>query len=99
MSCPADKSADGQELSRTQQLGLHSNSGDDLLLSIDSRDSDETCLPDNSPPVISNGLHPIPFQLMKHEEDGLFVEMAGLIPSYLDSADLTAHNQHARSRK
>jgi len=49
--------------------------------------------------LISNGLPPIPFSLLKQVEDGLFVEMAELLPSYLDSSDLNADNQCARSCK
>ena len=49
--------------------------------------------------MISNGLPPIPARLVKRVEDGLFVEMAELLPSYLDTADLNTDDQHTRSRK
>ena len=49
--------------------------------------------------LISNGLPPIPARLVKRVKDGLFVEMAELLPSYLDTADLNTDDQHTRSRK
>jgi len=99
VSCPADKSTDGQELSHIHQLEVHSDSED--ILSTDSHDSQESASPKKSrPPVlISNGLPPILFRLMKRVEDGLFVEMAELLPNYLDSAALNTDDQQAGSRK
>ena len=100
MSCPTayDESPGGSQLSHIQQLGLHSDY--DELLSTDSDDSD-TPFPSEKlhPPVlISNGLPPIPFRLVKRVEDGLFVEMAELLPSYLDSADFNTDDQRTRKR-
>ena len=99
MSCSADESADGCELPHIRQLEVHPDS-DDLLI-IDSHDSDETSPSEKSrPPVlISNGLPPIPSRLMKHVEDGLFVEMAELLPSHLDSADLNINERQVASCK
>ena len=99
VSCSADESADGCELPHIQQLEVHPDSDD--LLSIDSHDSDETSPSEKSrPPVlISNGLPPIPSRLMKRVEDGLFVEMAELLPSHLDSADLNINEWQVASCK
>ena len=49
--------------------------------------------------LISNGLPPIPSRLMKRVEDGLFVEMAELLPSHLDSADLNVNEGQVASCK
>ena len=99
MSCSADESTDGCELPHIRQLEVHPDSDD--LLSIDSHDSDETSPSEKSrPPVlISNGLPPIPSRLMKRVEDGLFVEMAELLPSHLDSADLNINEGQVASCK
>jgi len=93
----AEKSPDDHTLSHIQQL--ESDSAD--ASSIDSDNLNETLPPRKShPPVlISNGFPPIPFRLVKRVEDGLFVKMAELLPSYLDSADLNSDDQHARSRR
>ena len=98
--CPTayNESPGGSQLSHIQQLGLHSDY--DELLSMDSNDSD-TPFPSEQlhPPVlISNGLPPIPLRLVKHVEDGLFVEMAELLPSYLDSAGFNTDDQRTRKR-
>ena len=99
VSCSADESTDGCELPHIRQLEVHPDSDD--LLSIDSHDSDETSPSEKSrPPVlISNGLPPIPSRLMKRVEDGLFVEMAELLPSHLDSADLNVNEGQVTSCK
>ena len=99
MSCSADESADGCELPHIRQLEVHPDSDD--LLSIDSHDSDETSPSEKlRPPVlISNGLPPIPSRLTKRVEDGLFVEMAELLPSHLDSADLNINEWQVASCK
>jgi len=90
-------STDGHELSHIQQLKAHSDSD----TSIESHDSDESFPSEESrPPVqISNGYPPIPFRFMKRVEERLFVEMAELLPSYLDSADLNNDDQRSRSCK
>ena len=49
--------------------------------------------------LISNGLPPIPARPVKHGEEGLFAEIAELLPSYLDSADLDTDGKHSGSRK
>jgi len=64
------------------------------LVSIDSDDSDvvsktETLHP---PVLISNGLPPVPFRLVKRVDDGLFVEMAELLPDYLGSVGLNTED-------
>jgi len=93
----AEEPQDSHTLSHIQQL--ESDSED--FSSIDHEDLDETLPPGQShPPVlVSNGFPPIPFKLVKRVEDGLFVEMAELLPSYLDSADLNSGDQSARSRR
>jgi len=87
-SHPAAKLPDSSQLSYIQQLDPHFNLDD-----LDNDDSDavsttETLYP---PVLISNGLPPVPFRLVKHEEDGLFVEMA----DYLDSVDLDTEDRRA----
>jgi len=93
----AEEPPDDHTLSHIQQL--ETDSAD--ISSTDSDDLNETPPPGKShPPVlISNGFPPIPFRLVKRVEDGLFVEMAELLPSYLDSADLNRDDQRARSRR
>ena len=99
VSCLAEEPADGHDLSHIEQLEDNSDSGD--LISINSRDSNETFSPKKSRPavLISNGFPPIPFRLVKRVEDGLFVEMSELLPSYLDSADLNSNDQCVSSRR
>ena len=100
MSCPAayNESTDGSQLSHIQQLGLHSDY--DELLSIDSDDSDTPFPSEKLHPLvlISNGLPPIPFRHVKCVEDGLFGEMAELLPSYLNSADFNTDDQCIRKQ-
>jgi len=66
----------------------------DDLVSIDSDDSDVASTTETlHPPVlISNGLPPVLFRFVKRVEDGLFVEMAELLPDYLDSVDLNTED-------
>ena len=71
---------------------------DDEIASINSDDTGD--LPQAEKLIlISNGLPPIPARLVKRVEDGLFVEMAELLSSYVDKADLNTDDQHTRSRK
>ena len=71
---------------------------DDEIASIDSNDTADLSQTEKLI-LISNGLPPIPVRLVKRVEDGLFVEMAELLPSYLDTADLNTDDQHTRLRK
>ena len=89
---------EGDAISHITQLNSHSHSDD--LISINSSDSYPTCKSEKlQPPVlISNGLPSVPATLIKRVEQGLFIEMAELSPSYLDSAELITGNQHG-SRK
>ena len=54
--------------------------------------------PRQPPVLISNGLPPVPATLIKRVKRGLFIKMAKLSPSYLDSAELDTGSQH-KSRK
>jgi len=56
---------------------------EDDIVSIDSSDP-EDLLQTEKLTLISNGLPPIPNKLVQRVEEGLFVEMADLLPSYLD---------------
>ena len=99
MSCLVDESTGGHDLSHVQQLEVDSDSDD--FLSINSHDSDVISSSEKlRPPVlVSNGFPPIPFRLIKRVEDGLFVEMAELLPSYLDSADLNRDDHIGSHRR
>ena len=89
---------EGDAISHITQLNSHSHSDD--LIYVNSSDLGPTCKSEKlQPPVlISNGLPPVPATLIKRVEQGLFIEMAELSPSYLDSAELITGNQHG-SRK
>jgi len=52
------------------------------IVSIDSFDSEDLYQTEKLK-LISNGLPPIQAKLVKRVEEGLFVEMAKLLPSYL----------------
>ena len=92
-----DEIPDGEQIPHIQELGSH----DDDLISIDSSSSEALYSSKKlHPPVlISNGIPPIPLRLVKRVEEGLFIEMAELHPSYLDSAELNIGDQPAGSHK
>ena len=82
-----------------------SNSWDSIrtMMNFSAKNSNDSDTPFPSeklhPPVlVSNDLPPIPFRLVKRVEDGLFVEMAELLPSYLDSAHFNTDDQRTRKR-
>ena len=80
-------------LPHIQQLDLCSHSDD--LISVTSSDSEFTSNSEKPlPPVlISNSLPPVPASLVKWVEQELFIEMAELSLSHLDSAELNTGNQ------
>ena len=73
-----------------QELDSHSHTDD--LMSINSVDSGCTrkSKKSQSPVLISNDLPPVPASLVKRVEQGFFIEMAELSPSYFDSAEFNA---------
>jgi len=71
---------------------------EDDIVSIDSSDP-EDLFQTKKLTLISNGFLPIPNKLVQHVEEGLFVEMAELLPSYLDSANFDTGCQQTRSHK
>ena len=104
---PQDEESEAEE-SDHEDFALDDLSDDDQLshivelegetISIDSHNLDEDSQNDK-PALISNGLPPIPARLLKRVENGLFVEMAELSPSYLDSSDCSIDDQHVGPRK
>jgi len=82
---------DSSRLRRIQEL-------ENDIVSIDSSDP-EDLFQTWKLTMISNGLPPIPNKLVQRVEEGLFVEMAELLPSYLDSADFDTSGQQTRSLK
>jgi len=87
----SDDLPDGSQLSHIPEL-------EDDTISIDSHTSDNDSQAEKLV-LISNGLPPIPARLLRRVEEGLFVEMAELSPSYLDSADCTTDDQQTGLRK
>ena len=56
--------------------------------------------PRQPPVLISNGLPPlVPATLIKRVEQGLFIKMTELSPSYLDSAELNTGSQHGSHKQ
>ena len=88
-------SAASEDLPDTNQL-RHIQELDDDIVSIDSSDPGDLFQTEKLT-LISNGLPPIPNKLVQRVEERLFVEMAKLLPSYLDSAD--SDGQQSRSHK
>ena len=88
---------DGEQIPHVKELG----SQDDDLISIDSSSS-EALYPSRKlhlPVLISDAIPPIPLRLVKRVEQGLFIEMAELHPSYLDSVELNTGHQPTGSQK
>ena len=86
-----DDLSDDDQLSHIAEL-------EDETISIDSHDADED-LQNDKPVLISKRLLPIPAKLLKRVENGLFVEMAELSPSYSDSSDCSIDDQYAGPHK
>ena len=89
--------AASEDLPDSSQL-RHIQELEDDIVSIVSSDP-EDLLQTEKLTLISNGLRLIPNKLVQHVEEGLFVEMAELLPSYLDSADFDTGGQQTRSHK
>ena len=73
----------------TNQL-RHIQELDDDIVNIDSSDPGDLFQTEKLT-LISNVLLPIRNKLVQRVEEGLFVEMAELLPSYLDAADSDAN--------
>jgi len=86
--CILPAASESSQLAHIQEL-------DDDLDSLDSVD----LFPPEKLTLISNGLPSIPARLVKCVEEGLFVGMAELLPSYLDSTDFNTGSQCSKSRK
>ena len=53
----------------------------------------------NPPPIlICNGLPPVPARLIKRVEDGMYIEMAELLPDHLSSVELNMSEQPSSTR-
>lgn len=86
-----------EDLTDTSQLS-HIQEFEDDIVSIDGSDPEDFCQTEELT-LISNGLPLIPNKLVKCVKEGLFVEMAKLLPSYLDSVDFDSGSQQCRSHK
>jgi len=86
-----DDLPDGSQLSQIPEL-------EDDIINIDSHTSDNDSQTEKLV-LISNRLPPILVRLLRWVEEGLFVEMAELSPSYLDSADCTTDDQQTGPHK
>lgn len=89
--------AASEDLPDSNQL-RHIQELEDDIVSIDGSDPEDLFQTEKLT-LISNGLPPIPNKLVQRVEQGLFVEMAELLPSYLDSADFDTDGQQTRSHK
>ena len=92
-----DELPEGDQIPHIQELGSHK----DDLISIDSSCSEAlyTSKKLHPPVLLRNSIPPVPLRLVKLVEAGLFVEMAELHPSYLDSAELNTGNQPTGGHK
>jgi len=71
---------------------------EDDIVGVDSSDPEDLFQTEKLT-LISNGLPPIPNKLVQRIEEELFVEMAELLSSYLDSVDFNTGGQKTRSHK
>ena len=97
LSLAFDEIPDGEQIPHVKELG----SQDDDLISINSSSSEAlySSRKLHPPVLISDGIPPVPLRLLKRVEQGLFVEMAKLHPSYLDSVELNMDYQSTGSHK
>ena len=85
-------------LSHIRQLGSYQS---DDHININSSDSDASFKTEKlqQPILISNGLPLVPARLVRRAEEGLFIEMAELLPSYLNSVELNTGKQSGLRRQ